>query len=79
MIRNWINHFSNLFGFPQKYTTTHILIHLTDKIRHEIDKGNYACGIFEGFQKGFDAVDHHKLLKCLECYGIRRISNVFFA
>ena len=79
MIRNLINHFSNLFGFPQKYTTTHVLIHLTDKIRHEIDKGNYACGIFEGFQKVFDAADHHKLLKCLECYGMRRISNIFFA
>ena len=78
MIRNLINHFSNLFGFPQKYTTTHVLIHLTDKIRHEIDKGNFAYGIFEDFQKDFDAVDHHKLLKYLECYGIRRISNIIF-
>ena len=25
-------------------------IHLADKIRNEIDKGNYACGIFVDFQ-----------------------------
>ena len=28
------------FGFQQKYSTTHALIHLTDKIKHAIDKGN---------------------------------------
>ena len=47
------------FGFRQKYSTTHALIYLTDEIRHEIDKGNYACGIFVDFQKVFDTVDHH--------------------
>ena len=67
------------FGFRQKYSTTHALIHLTDKIRHEIDKGNYARGIFVDFQKAFDTVDHHILLKKLEYYGIRGISNKWFA
>ena len=55
--------FSHQFGFRQKYSTTHALIHLTDKVRHEIDKGNYACGIFVDFQKAFDTVDHHILLR----------------
>ena len=32
--------FSLQFGFQQKYSTTHALIHHTDKIRHETDKGN---------------------------------------
>ena len=63
------------FGFHQKYSTTHVLIHLTNKIRHEIDKGNYACGIFVDF----DMVDHHILLKKLEYYGVRGISNKLFA
>ena len=67
--------FSLQFGFRQKYSTTHALIHLTDKIRHEIDKGNYACGIFVDFRKGFDPVDHHILPKNLEYYGVRGISN----
>ena len=71
--------FSLQFGFHQKYCTTHALIHLTDKIRHEIDKGNYACGNFVDVQKAFDTVDHHILLKNQECYGVRGISNKWFA
>ena len=71
--------FSLQFGFQQKYSTTHALIHLTDKIRTEIDKGNYVCGIFVDFQKAFDTVDHHILLKKLEYYGVREISNKWFA
>ena len=71
--------FSFQFGFCQKYSTIHALIHLTDKIRYEIDKGNYACGIFVDFQKAFDTVDHHILLKKLEYCGVRGISNKWFA
>ena len=71
--------FSLQFGFRQKYSTTHALIHLTDKIRHEIDKGNYACGIFVDFQKAFDTVDHHILLKKLEYYCVRGIPNKWVA
>ena len=70
--------FSLQFGFRQKYSTTHALIHLRDKIRHEIDKGNYACGISVDFQKAFNGVDHHILMKKLECYGVREISNKWF-
>ena len=70
--------FSIQFGFHPKYSTTHALIHLTDKIRHEID-GNYACGIFVDFQKVFDTVDHHILLKKVEYFGVRRISKKWFA
>ena len=71
--------FSLQFGFRQKYSTTHALIHLTNKIRHEIDKGNYTRGIFVDFQKACDTVDHHILLKKLECYGVIVISNKWFA
>ena len=51
--------FSLQFGFRQKYSATHALIHLTDEIRYEIYKGDYDCGIFVDFQKAFDAADHH--------------------
>ena len=71
--------FSFQFSFRHKYSTTHALIHLVDKIRHKIDKGNYACGIFVDFQKVFDTVDHHILLKKLEYYGVRGISDKWFA
>ena len=31
--------YSLQFGSRQKHSTTHALIHLTDKIRYEIEKG----------------------------------------
>ena len=34
--------FSLEFGFRQIYSTTHALIHLIDKIRHETDNSNYV-------------------------------------
>ena len=42
------------FDFRQKYSFTNALINLTDKIRHQINKGNYAWGTFTDFQKTFD-------------------------
>ena len=41
--------FSLQFGFGQKYSTTHTLIHLTDKIRHETEKGNHTRKISADF------------------------------
>ena len=46
------------FGFQQKHSTTHALIHLTEKVREQLDSGKYGCGIFVDFQKAFDTVDH---------------------
>ena len=45
----------------------------------KINKGNDAFGIFKDFQKAFDTVDHHILLKELEFYGVRGSSNKWFA
>ena len=42
--------YSLQFGFRQKHSTSHALIHLTDKIREQLDKGNFACGIFKRLQ-----------------------------
>ena len=68
--------FSLEFGFREKYYNTYTLIHFIDKIRYEIDKGNYACGFLK---KAFETVDHHILIKKHECYGVRGISNKWFA
>ena len=45
------------FGFKQKYSTSHASIHLTDKIREQLDSWNFACVIFVDIQKAFDTVD----------------------
>ena len=67
------------FGFRQKHSTSHALIHLTDKIREQLHKGNFACGIFVDFQKAFDTVDHQILIQKLNYYGIRGIANNLFS
>ena len=40
-----------------------------------LDEGNFACGIFVDLEKAFDTVDHNVLLKKLDHYGVRGISN----
>ena len=54
-----------LFHFPQKHSTSHALVHLTDKIREQLDKGNFGRGIFAEFQKAFDTVDHNTIIQKL--------------
>ena len=53
------------FGFRQKYSTLHALIHLTDKIREQLDSGNFTCGIFVDLQKAFDTVDSYTKIESL--------------
>ena len=70
--------YSLQFEFRQKHSTSHALIHLTDKIREQLDKENFACGVFVNFQKAFDTVDHQILIQKLNYYGIRGIANNWF-
>ena len=67
------------FGFRQKYSTSYALIHLTDKIREQLDRGNFACGIIVDLQKAFDTVDHDILMQKSNQYGIRGVANNWFS
>ena len=67
------------FGFRQKYSTSHALINLTDKIREQLDSGNFACGIFFDLQKAFDTVDHDIPMQKISNYDIRGIANNWFS
>ena len=67
------------FGFRQNHSTTHALIYLTEKIREQIDSEKYGCGIFVGFQKAFDTVDHIILTQKLNYYGVRGKANNWFS
>ena len=66
------------FGFRQQYSTSHVLINITENIRKTLDDGNIGCGVFADLQKAFDTVDHQTLLAKLNHYGIRGISNDWF-
>ena len=67
------------FGFRQKHSTTHALIHLTEKIREQLDSGKYGCRIFVDFQKAFDTVDHTILTQKVNYYGVRGKTNNWFS
>lgn len=70
---------NNKFGFRLKYSTTHALLLLTDKIQRSINNGTYSCGIFLDLSLVFDTVDHKILLTKLEYYGMRDVENDWFA
>ena len=67
--------YSLQFCFRQKHSTSHAFIYLADKIREQLNKGNFACGIFVDFQKAFEIVDCQILIQKLNYYGIRGIAN----
>ena len=66
------------FGFRQQYSTSHVLINITENIRKALVDGNIGCGVFVGLQKAFDTVDHQILLAKLNHYGIHGVSNDWF-
>ena len=43
-----------------------------------LDEGNFVCGILVDLEKAFHTVDHNILLKKLDHYGVRGISNKWF-
>ena len=62
-----------------KHSTSHALIHLTDKVREQLDRGNFACGEFVDLQNAFDTVDHGILIQKFNHYGIRGEANNWFS
>ena len=66
------------FGFRQQYSTSHVLINITENIRKALDDGYIGCGVFVDLQKAFDTIDHQILSAKLNHYGIRGVSNDWF-
>ena len=59
------------FSFRRNHSTGHVLLSLTEEIRHALDNNSFACELFIDLQKAFDTVDHKILLHKLNYYGIR--------
>lgn len=51
------------------------LIHLTNKIREQLDRGNFACGVFADLQKAVGALDHDIPIQKVGSYGIRGVAD----
>ena len=59
------------FGFLPGRSTTHTLIHLTNKITEVFEEKQFGCGTFLDLSKAFDSIDHNILISKLRHYGIR--------
>lgn len=65
-------------GFRQGFSTDTCLIHLTDYIRFQMDKGHYVGMVLIDLQKAFDTVNHSILLNKLKAMGLNEMSINWF-
>ena len=65
-------------GFRSSFSTDSCLIHLSDFIRKQQDKGYYTGMVILDLQKAFDTVSHKILLEKLRAMGVGEIAVQWF-
>ena len=55
-------------GFQVDYSTNNALMTIVERIKKQLDAGNYTAGVFVELKKVFDTVDHNILLEKLDYY-----------
>ena len=62
----------------KKHSTNHAIMSIVEDIHKNLDNNDFVCGVFIGLEKASDTVNREILIKKLDFYGIRGISNLWF-
>ena len=67
-------------GFRNNSLTMHRVTQLTKNISQASDSGKFICRVFIDLKnlRTFDTVNHNIILRKMEYYGIRGVSNTWF-
>ena len=78
--RKRINIFNySQYGFREKRSTEHAILDIINQIENNMDNKMYSCSIFIDLKKAFVTVGHLILLQKLDHYGVRGVTNNWFA
>uniref|UniRef100_A0A8C6NYB4 Reverse transcriptase domain-containing protein n=1 Tax=Nothobranchius furzeri TaxID=105023 RepID=A0A8C6NYB4_NOTFU len=63
------------YGFRKNRTTTYAIMQMVEEIAQASESEELSISIFVDLKKAFDTIDHRRLLKKMENYGLRGIAK----